>query len=177
MKKPQQQLTPPATAPTSKPTKNMEPKVLNSPVGDALISSKFGEQRSYEVHPGTDYAVPIGTPVYATAPGTVVRADESPTLGNVVYVKSGQVSFLQQPLGNAYTTYAHGSSLVVSVGNRVNTGDLIMYSGNTGKSTGPHVHYEVIASPFEFGSKDFYSRNKIDYRYEPDTLNNLLSNN
>jgi len=166
-------VTPPFT-PKTKNTggSSSTKKVLNSPVGNAKISSVFGEQRSYEVHPGTDYEVSVGTPVYATASGKVVRADYSDSYGNIIVINNGPVFFLQQPLGNAHTVFAHGSSFVASVGDNVNTGDLIMYSGNTGqKTTGPHLHYEVVVTPNPY-PKNFYKN--LDIRYGPDSLKDLL---
>ncbi|MCX2716391.1 M23 family metallopeptidase [Helicobacter sp. MIT 21-1697] len=104
------------------------------------ISAHYG----YRVHPlfftrhlhtGVDFATPIGTPVYATADG-VVNAASFSTGGYGYLVK------IDHSLG--FTTYyAHLSKMVVHKGMFVRHGQLIAYSGNTGQSTGPHLHYEI----------------------------------
>ena len=87
---------------------------LKSPVADAPVSSEFKSRRSCvgcsQTHGGTDYSVPIGTRVRATAPGTVARAYYSRTYGNTVIVNHG---LSVQGVGNVYTLYAHGNSLQV----------------------------------------------------------------
>jgi RHS repeat-associated protein len=152
------------------------PTVLNSPVGNASITSSFGSDRSdcsvcSKIHGGTDYGVRVGTPVYATAPGTVVRSDWSNSLGNTVVIEHLKLSTRND---GVYTLYGHGSSLSVESGQPVNTGDIIMYSGNTGKSTGAHLHYEVIKSPFQFGSNSFYA-DKPNYTFGPEALSGFLA--
>ena len=87
-----------------------------------------------KMHEGMDFACDIGTPVYATGNGTVVSAEWSSGYGNLIEINHGY----------GYTTrYAHLSAINVKPGQKVSRGDLIGASGNTGKSTGPHVHYEV----------------------------------
>ncbi len=85
-------------------------------------------------HHGIDLAVPVGTPVRSTMAGRVAYAGwNTEGYGNLVIVENG-----------AYRTYyAHLSALPVQAGQTVSAGDLIGLSGNTGNSTGPHVHYEV----------------------------------
>lgn len=85
-------------------------------------------------HEGMDFSAPVGTPVYATADGTVVSAKWEGAYGNMVELKHGY---------NYTTRYAHLSKLLVRPGQTVHRGDLIGEVGNTGKSTGPHLHYEV----------------------------------
>lgn len=85
-------------------------------------------------HEGVDIGVPIGTPVHATATGIVALATWVGGYGNLVEITHSE----------GYTTrYAHNSLLLVVAGQHVSTGDIIALSGSTGKSTGPHVHYEV----------------------------------
>lgn len=85
-------------------------------------------------HEGMDFACDVGTPVYATGDGTVTAADWHSGYGNRIDINHGF----------GYTTrYAHLSKISVRPGQTVRRGDLIGLSGNTGKSTGPHVHYEV----------------------------------
>lgn len=85
-------------------------------------------------HTGIDIKVPIGTPVQATADGTVTAAGVSSGYGNLVVIDHGY---------GYKTYYAHNSELLASVGDRVRRGDVIAHSGNSGRTTGPHVHYEV----------------------------------
>ncbi|MCE2397079.1 M23 family metallopeptidase [Candidatus Poribacteria bacterium] len=146
---------------------------LSSPVGDAPISSEFMSTRNCagcsNTHGGTDYAVPVGTPVVATAPGTVARSYRSGSYGNVVIVNHGEAA---QGSGNVYTLYAHGSSLQVQQGATVNTGDLLINSGNTGRSTGPHLHYEVIVTPHTPFQSQFFGNLQI--RHAPTDLGYFL---
>lgn len=87
-----------------------------------------------KMHEGMDFACDIGTDVYATGDGTVVTSDWASGYGNVVEIDHGY---------GYMTRYAHLSKTAVKAGQKVKRGDLIAKSGNTGKSTGPHVHYEV----------------------------------
>lgn len=151
-------------------------QTLNSPVEGAPITSLFMENRNgcsvcTKIHEGTDYGVPVGTPVRATADGTVVRSSWSDSLGEVVILDHGTSSIEGEQV---YTLYGHGSGRYVDVGDDVNLGQVIMGSGDTGWSTGPHVHYEVISSPYDVLSRDFYSRDKYSHRYSPEYLNKLL---
>ena len=103
------------------------------PVSGGTITSKYGA-RSSGFHTGLDIAVPTGTPVYAAAAGTVVKAGWYGGYGYLVVIDHG----------NGYQTYyAHNSSLCVSAGQSVSKGQNISYSGSTGNSTGPHLHFEV----------------------------------
>jgi murein DD-endopeptidase MepM/ murein hydrolase activator NlpD len=87
-----------------------------------------------------DYGIPCGTPVYATAPGSVVSAGWAGGYGNRVVLDHGYV----RGVGLA-TTYNHLSRIVVR-GGRVGRGRLIGYSGTTGMSTGCHLHFEVLVN-------------------------------
>ncbi|MBI3593270.1 MAG: M23 family metallopeptidase [Nitrospirae bacterium] len=103
------------------------------------ITSDFGQRENpkhggLEFHSGIDISTPSGTPVKATADGIVSFSGWSAGNGNLVVIEHGF----------GYSTfYAHNSSVVASVGRRVKRGDIIAYSGSTGNSTGPHLHYEV----------------------------------
>ncbi|CAM2916093.1 M23 family metallopeptidase [Vibrio rarus] len=111
-----------------------------SPVGDVRVSSHYG----YRIHPktgkktlhrGIDYAVNTGAPIYATADGVVEVVRPS---------KTGSGNFLR--LQHAYgfsSSYSHLQKFKVKSGDFVEKGQLIAYSGNTGFSTGPHLHYEI----------------------------------
>ena len=87
-----------------------------------------------KMHEGMDFACDIGTPVYATGNGVVLSAGWQSGYGNLVEVQHGY---------GYVTRFAHLSEIKVREGQKVSRGDLIALSGNTGKSTGPHVHYEV----------------------------------
>ena len=81
-----------------------------------------------------DRAAPIGTPIYVTGDGVVTRAGWASGYGKVVYVDHGN---------GIETRYAHMSGFATEAGTSVRKGDLIGYVGNTGRSSGPHLHYEV----------------------------------
>ena len=85
-------------------------------------------------HEGMDFSSPVGTPVYATGNGTVATAGWQSSYGNLITIDHGY---------NYTTRYAHLSQILVHPGQKVKRGDLIGKVGNTGKSTGPHLHYEV----------------------------------
>ncbi|MFN2363808.1 MAG: peptidoglycan DD-metalloendopeptidase family protein, partial [Halarsenatibacteraceae bacterium] len=102
------------------------------PVG-GRISSPFGPRWGSH-HDGIDYAVPIGTPCKAAGGGRVVYVGWSAGYGNTVIVEHQQ---------GMRTLYAHLNSFNVRTGQRVNRGQVIARTGNTGRSTGPHVHFEV----------------------------------
>lgn len=97
------------------------------------ITSPFG-QRSRGNHEGIDFGVPEGTPVLAAQSGTVIKAYTSRSYGNVIYIMGDD---------GTETRYAHLSVMSVQEGNRINQGQVIGLSGNTGISTGPHLHFEV----------------------------------
>lgn len=85
-------------------------------------------------HEGMDFASPVGTPVYATGDGVVTEAGQHGAYGNLVEIDHGY---------NYVTRFAHLSKIKVHAGQHVKRGDLIGNVGSTGKSTGPHLHYEV----------------------------------
>lgn len=106
------------------------------------IVSNFGMRdhpilKVRKMHEGIDFLLRRGTPVMATAEGTVARAEQSPGYGKVIEV--------QHPKSEYMTRYAHLSEIPDDIyrGASVQRGDTIGYSGNTGLSTGPHLHYEV----------------------------------
>lgn len=119
------------------PTKVSIPSRM--PVDTAAFSSSFG-MRTHPVlggrraHKGVDLAMPTGSPIYATADGVVSRADWFSGYGLYVAIEHG---------GELQTRYGHMSRLNVAAGQQVKKGDIIGYVGSTGRSTGPHLHYEV----------------------------------
>jgi murein DD-endopeptidase MepM/ murein hydrolase activator NlpD len=109
------------------------------PLARALMTSDYG-MRTHPVlggrrnHKGIDLAQPTGTPVYATADGIVSKAEPFSSYGNYIQIEHG---------GELQTRYAHLSGYAVAAGEQVTKGQLIGYVGTTGRSTGPHLHYEV----------------------------------
>ena len=101
--------------------------------GTYRSTSGFGP-RWGRMHEGHDWAGPVGTPIHATADGVVVQASRAGGYGNLIKIKH-DFGF--------ETRYAHLSRIRVSVGQRVSRGERIGDMGNTGRSTGPHLHYEV----------------------------------
>jgi len=111
------------------------------PLGGTLsVSSEFGLRpnpfggRSYELHNGIDFTGPIGKPVLATADGVVEKSERAGGYGLHVVIDHG--------FGHE-TLYAHLSELKVDAGDQVRRGDVIGHLGNTGRSSGPHLHYGV----------------------------------
>lgn len=108
----------------------------------AYISSYFGYRRDPVTgrvgtfHEGLDFAARKGTPIRATADGTVTMARAFGSYGLLVEIKHGTYGYR--------TRYAHNSKILVKEGQQVKKGDIIALVGSTGKSTGPHLHYEVL---------------------------------
>lgn len=103
------------------------------------VTSPFGNRTSpfsgiLKFHEGLDIAAQTGTPVMAPADGVVVKAGFSTGYGNMVEISHGY---------GIKTVFAHNSRLNVKAGQRVKRGDIISYVGDSGSSTGPHLHYEV----------------------------------
>ncbi|MCI3153633.1 M23 family metallopeptidase [Streptomyces sp. GB4-14] len=120
-----------------------------SPVKNYKLSASFAQNGGMwaHKHSGQDYAVPTGTPVMAAHGGTVVKAGgngagDGPAYGNAIVIKHGN---------KTYSQYAHLSSVHVKVGQVVKTGQKIALSGNTGNSSGPHLHFEIRTTP-NYGS-------------------------
>lgn len=140
-----QQNRPPSAGPTPGPesgpagletdNQNLSGGQLSLPV-NAKVTSPYG-QRSSGMHPGIDFGVPEGTPIRSSQSGIVTRLDnEAKGYGNWVEVTD-------QTTGIA-TRYAHLSKPAVGFGQQVSAGDVVGLSGNTGRSTGPHLHFEVL---------------------------------
>jgi murein DD-endopeptidase MepM/ murein hydrolase activator NlpD len=107
---------------------------LRWPLDAGIVSSEFGPRKG-EVHKGLDIAADKGEPVYAAADGDVIYAgDGMRGYGNVVIIQHDR---------HVTTLYAHNSGLKVTQGQHVAKGTLIASLGSTGRSTGPHVHFEV----------------------------------
>lgn len=109
------------------------------PVGEGYRSSGFGWRvdpisGKMAMHEGLDFVAEPGTPIYAAAAGIVAQAEMTPDYGNIVKLDHG---------AGLETRYAHASRLLVKVGERVDRGQPIAEVGNSGRSTGAHLHFEV----------------------------------
>ncbi|MCC7305866.1 MAG: peptidoglycan DD-metalloendopeptidase family protein [Alphaproteobacteria bacterium] len=116
--------------------------LLKTPVDGARISSGFGMRRHpilgySKMHKGMDFAAPTGTPIYAAGDGTVSFAGRKGGYGNFITIRHNS---------EMKTAYGHMSRFAkgVSAGKYVKQGEVIGYVGSTGRSTGPHLHYEVL---------------------------------
>jgi murein DD-endopeptidase MepM/ murein hydrolase activator NlpD len=118
--------------------------LMKTPINGARLSSSFGNRKHpvlgyTKLHKGTDFAAPTGTPIYAAGNGKVTTYGPNGTYGNFAKIEHA----------NGYTTaYAHMSRFAkgVSRGSFVKQGQVIGYVGTTGRSTGPHLHYEVYVN-------------------------------
>jgi murein DD-endopeptidase MepM/ murein hydrolase activator NlpD len=135
---------------------------MSSPVGNTIITSIYGETRGSSTHKGVDYGVSTGTPVKSQMTGKVTYAGWQTGYGNIVIVE-----------GNGITQkFAHLSAFSVKVGDTVSAGTVVAKSGNTGDSTGPHLHYEVLVN-----GKNV---DPVSYQFMPATTSSateLLSDN
>ena len=116
--------------------------LMRTPVNGARLSSRFGRRKHpvlgyRRAHKGVDFAAPRGTPIMAAGTGTIVRSSRYGSFGNYIRIRHS----------DGYSTaYAHLSKYArgVKKGRRVTQGQIIGYVGTTGRSTGPHLHYEVL---------------------------------
>jgi murein DD-endopeptidase MepM/ murein hydrolase activator NlpD len=111
----------------------------NSPITAAYNSSSFGWRLDpfnghKAFHEGLDFPANTGDPIYAAAGGIVSASEQTPDYGKIVKIDHGS---------GLETRYAHASRLLVKAGDRVEKGQKIAEVGNTGRSTGPHLHYEI----------------------------------
>jgi len=100
-------------------------------------------------HQGLDFFVPAGTPVLATADGKVIQADTVGNFGIVIRIENSR---------SIRTFFAHLADFTVQAGQRVQKGEFIGHSGNTGLSSGPHLHYEVIQAGKCRNPRDFIAQ-------------------
>ena len=122
--------------------RSVQKALMKTPINGARLSSSFGMRKHpidgfNKMHRGTDFAAPIGTPIMASGNGVVKKAGWCGGGGNCVKIKHNSTY---------ETVYAHMSKFArgIKSGVRVKQGQTIGYVGSTGKSTGPHLHYEVI---------------------------------
>lgn len=106
-----------------------------SPVSVGYVSSRYGWRSIFRrVHYGLDIAVPVGTPILASKDGIVTYSGYGGNYGILVTLHHDDGS---------ETRYGHCSSVVVAEGDIISQGEVIAFSGNTGRSTGPHLHFEI----------------------------------
>ena len=122
------------------------------PVKSGKITSKFGNRnhpvlKSVKFHRGVDIAVSLGTPVYAGIRGIVTFAGKRGNYGNLVEIEGSD---------GIKVRYAHLSKIDVVVGQRVSDGEKVAETGNTGMSTGPHLHYEIIVDESPVNPLNFH---------------------
>ena len=131
--------------------KSIKKALMKTPINGARLSSSFGMRKHpidgfNKMHRGTDFAAPEGTPIMASGDGVIIRAKWCGGGGNCIKIKHN----------STYSTvYAHMSKFAKGMkqGRRVKQGQVIGYVGSTGKSTGPHLHYEVIENGKKINSQ------------------------
>ena len=131
--------------------KSVKKALMKTPINGARLSSSFGMRKHpidgyNKLHKGTDFAAPLGTPIMASGSGKIIRAKWCGGGGNCIKIKHN----------STYSTvYAHMSKFAFGIKNgvRVKQGQIIGYVGSTGKSTGPHLHYEVIKNGKKINSQ------------------------
>ena len=131
--------------------KSVKKTLMKTPINGARLSSPFGMRKHpidgyNKMHRGTDFAAPMGTPIMASGDGVIQKAGWCGGGGNCVKIKHNSTY---------QTVYAHMSKFArgIKYGMRVKQGQTIGYVGSTGKSTGPHLHYEVIENGKKINSQ------------------------
>ena len=131
--------------------KSVKKALMKTPVNGARLSSSFGMRKHpidgfNKMHRGTDFAAPSGTPIMASGDGIITRARWCGGGGNCIKIKHNSTY---------QTIYAHMKNFARGIreGLRVKQGQIIGYVGSTGKSTGPHLHYEVIENGKKINSQ------------------------
>ncbi|MCR5101701.1 MAG: M23 family metallopeptidase [Butyrivibrio sp.] len=127
------------------------PPTYIKPISGGRLSSGFGRRTSptkgaSSFHKGVDWATPVGTAVMASSSGVVTRAGWGSGYGYVVYVSHSD---------GRQTRYGHLSKILVKVGQSVSQGEKIALSGNTGVSTGPHLHFEILIGGTQVNPLDY----------------------
>ena len=131
--------------------KSVQKALMKTPINGARLSSAFGMRKHpidgyNKMHRGTDFAAPMGTPIMASGNGLITRARWCGGGGNCVKIKHNSTY---------ETIYAHMKNFArgIKEGVRVKQGQIIGYVGSTGKSTGPHLHYEVVVNGKKINSQ------------------------
>jgi len=124
--------------------RSVEKALMKTPINGARLSSSFGMRKHpidgfNKMHRGTDFAAPMGTPIMASGSGVITRARWCGGGGNCIKIKHNSTY---------ETIYAHMKNFAKGIkeGIRIKQGQIIGYVGSTGKSTGPHLHYEVVVN-------------------------------
>ena len=133
--------------------------------GYTTITSEYGMRvhpitGAYKLHTGTDIGAPMGADFVAMAKGVVTKASMTPAYGNMVIIDHG---------GGVQTLYAHGSEILVQVGQEVEAGTPVLKVGSTGYSTGPHAHFEIRING--------QTVNPMDYLLNKDELQKITQKN
>ena len=133
--------------------------------GYTTITSEYGMRvhpitGAYKLHTGTDIGAPMGADFVAMAKGVVTKASMTPAYGNMVIIDHG---------GGVQTLYAHGSEILVQVGQEVEAGTPVLKVGSTGYSTGPHAHFEIRINGQPV--------NPMDYLLNKDELQKITQKN
>ena len=131
--------------------KSVEKALMKTPINGARLSSSYGMRKHpidgfNKMHRGTDFAAPSGTPIMASGSGVITRARWCGGGGNCIKIKHNSTY---------ETIYAHMKNFALGIkeGVRVKQGQIIGYVGSTGKSTGPHLHYEVVMNGKKINSQ------------------------
>jgi murein DD-endopeptidase MepM/ murein hydrolase activator NlpD len=158
--------------------KSSKRTIMKTPINGARLSSKYGNRKHpilgyTKMHRGLDFAAPTGTPVFAAGDGIVEKAGWNGSYGKYIRIRH---------TGTYKTAYAHlsGFHKNIKVGKRISQGKTIGYVGSTGRSTGPHLHYEVIKNNVQVNpmrikipaGKNIPQSNILDYQNH---IKNILS--
>ncbi len=127
--------------------KSSKRTIMKTPINGARLSSRYGNRKHpilgyTKMHRGLDFAAPLGTPIFAAGDGIIEKAGWNGSYGKYIRIRH---------TGTYKTAYAHLSGFFknIKVGKRVLQGKIIGYVGSTGRSTGPHLHYEVIKNDIQ----------------------------
>lgn len=143
-----------ASIPTIQPISNKDLKRMSSGFGNRI----HPVYKTVRFHWGNDFTAPVGTEIYATGRGVVVHVERS---------DQGYGSHILVDHGYGYQTlYAHMSQIKVYAGQKVNRGEVLGYVGNTGLSSAPHLHYEVIKNGNKVDPVNFYFNDLSAEEYE-----------
>ncbi len=137
---------------------NLKNTLMQTPIDGARMSSGFGMRRHpvlgyNKMHKGVDFAASRGTPIYAAGDGVIEKAGRHGGYGNYIRIRH---------VNNLKTAYAHMKRFAkgMKVGKRVKQGQVIGYVGTTGRSTGPHLHFEVLKGGKQVNPKSIKSANR-----------------
>ena len=144
--------------------KSVEKALMKTPINGARLSSAFGMRKHpidgfNKMHRGTDFAAPKGTPIMASGNGIIKKVGWCGGGGNCIKIRHNSTY---------ETIYAHMSKFArgIKIGVRVKQGQTIGYVGSTGKSTGPHLHYEVRKNDNPLNPAFFYRNDLSDEQYQ-----------